>query len=148
LLKRLKKFTSVFAYAHRDGRRFVLLALKLPALPPSLLTPHFSSRENRVSGLDFLFGLVLKGSLGAVLCPYRFPAVAPCQRFPVAGIALQLLPERGNGRAGSSPGITCWGMDWPIKRSIARRESTSLPEANEMAMPDAPARPVRPMRCT
>lgn len=101
------------AYAHRDWRPGLAL-LKSPDLPPSLLKPLLSSLDIRLSAYGFRPGLVPKELLGKAPCPYRLPAVAPCQRLPEDGADALPLPERRKGRAGSSPGITCWGIDWPM----------------------------------
>jgi hypothetical protein len=132
-------------YAQRDCRPG-LVFLKSPVFPPSLLKLLRSSLDTWLAAYGLRLGLAPKGLFGEAFCPYRLPAVAPCQRFPDAG-AEPLLVRR-KGRAGSSPVIICCGMVWPIKRSMLWSESTSLDDAKEMAMPVAPARPVRPMRCT
>jgi hypothetical protein len=100
-------------YAHREWR-LGLVFLKSPAFPPSLLKLLLSSPENRLSVSGLRPGLAPKGFFDGVFCPYRLPVVAPCQRFPDEVAEWFPLPERRKGRAGSSPGITCRGIDWPM----------------------------------
>ena len=63
-----------------------------------------------------------------------------------AVLDVPLPPDRGLF-LGSRPGITWEVIRCPVNRSIFFRWGPSLlVEANETAIPDAPARPVRPIR--
>jgi hypothetical protein len=105
------RISESYRYAQRDCR-LGLVFLKSPVFPPSLLKLLRSSLDNWLAAYGLRLGLAPKGLFGEVFCPYRLPAVAPCQRFPDAGAEPPLV--RRKGRAGSSPVMICCGMVWPI----------------------------------
>src|SRR5690606_22164159 len=74
-------------------------------------------------------------------------------REDVAGLRSAVCLVCGAGSAaGADPSAYGWsrttGMVCPINFWISERNGRSSPSQNEMASPLAPARPVRPMRCT
>jgi len=72
---------------------------------------HLLSRERRVSARGLLTGLDPKGFFDEIFLPYGLPEEVPRHRLPDDGLSLRPLFGLRKGRAGSSPGITCWGID-------------------------------------
>lgn len=89
------------------------------------------------------------GSRSAWLDPWRellrFPRFSWAAGFSLAGNV------RGGGAAvllGSNPGIICCSRRRVSSLSMAASSGRSSGETSEIASPELPARPVRPMRCT
>jgi ATP-dependent RNA helicase RhlE len=78
------------------------------------------------------------------------PPPPPLRRVPPTPIVMR--PSTiGSGfslASGSKPGTDSRGMLRLISFSMSRRKISSSTQASEIASPCAPARPVRPMRCT
>jgi hypothetical protein len=86
--------------------------------------------------------------------PRPCPRPRPAERcpWPCRGLAAgrTLAGETSAGARGSSANSppSTRVSPCPISRSMSRRNTCSSPSQNDRAMPAAPARAVRPMRCT
>src|SRR6266446_5157915 len=71
----------------------------------------------------------------------KFAALRPAKEAALLGLkAAECEPPNA--------GMTTRSIDWPVKRSMPRMESSSAGVTSVIARPGFPARPLRPMRCT
>ena len=75
---------------------------------------------------------------GATACAVMLACGLAC------GIASRICAGSGENPSGSAS----TGTDWRVSFSISRRKGRSSRAQSEIAMPEAPARAVRPMRWT
>ena len=88
--------------------------------------------------------LTVRGAAAVVAVALAGLAVA----LLLAGTAMMLLRRAGWRPGAAAKPVPVAGIAIRISFSMSRRNGSSSCEHSEIAMPSAPARAVRPMRCT